>query len=108
MDKFLEIFNLSRLNHEESGNLNRLLTSKKIEVKVKVIQSCLTLRPHGLQPARLLCPWNSPGKNIGVSGLPFPSPGDPPNPGIKSMSPALQVDLPSELPVKPNIFKINY
>ena len=21
---------------------------------------------HGLQPARLLCPWNSPGKNIGV------------------------------------------
>ena len=25
------------------------------------------LQPHGLQPARLLCPWNSPGKNIGVS-----------------------------------------
>ena len=24
------------------------------------------LRPHGLQPARLLCPWNSPGKNTGV------------------------------------------
>ena len=23
-------------------------------------------RPHGLQPARLLCPWNSPGKNTGV------------------------------------------
>ena len=23
------------------------------------------LRPHGLQPARLLCPWNSPGKNTG-------------------------------------------
>ena len=21
---------------------------------------------HGLQPARLLCPWDSPGKNIGV------------------------------------------
>ena len=21
---------------------------------------------HGLQPARLLCPWNSPGKNTGV------------------------------------------
>ena len=26
-----------------------------------------SLRPHGLCPARLLCPWNSPGKNIGVS-----------------------------------------
>ena len=22
--------------------------------------------PHGLQPARLLCPWGSPGKNTGV------------------------------------------
>ena len=22
--------------------------------------------PHGLQPARLLCPWDSPGKNTGV------------------------------------------
>ena len=30
-------------------------------------QSCLTLWPHGLQPTRLLCPWDSPGKNIGVS-----------------------------------------
>ena len=25
-----------------------------------------SLQPHGLYPARLLCPWNSPGKNIGV------------------------------------------
>ena len=24
------------------------------------------LRPHGLQPASLLCPWGSPGKNTGV------------------------------------------
>ena len=24
------------------------------------------LRSHGLQPARLLCPWNFPGKNTGV------------------------------------------
>ena len=24
------------------------------------------LRPHGLQPTRLLCPWASPGKNTGV------------------------------------------
>ena len=26
-----------------------------------------SLWPHGLQPTRLLCPWNSPGKNTGVS-----------------------------------------
>ena len=33
------------------------------------------------------------------SGLPFPSPGDFPDPGIKSRSPALQADtLPSEPP----------
>ena len=25
-----------------------------------------SLQPHRLQPARLLCPWNSPGKNPGV------------------------------------------
>ena len=25
-----------------------------------------SVRPHGLQPTRLLCPWNSPGKNTGV------------------------------------------
>ena len=25
-----------------------------------------SLRPRGLEPARLLCPWNSPGKNTGV------------------------------------------
>ena len=24
------------------------------------------LRPHGLQPTRLLCPWDSPGKNTGM------------------------------------------
>ena len=40
------------------------------------------------------------------SGLPFPSPGDLPNPGIEPQSPALQVDsLPVEPPGKlsPNI-----
>ena len=25
-----------------------------------------SLRPRGLQPARFLCPWESPGKNTGV------------------------------------------
>ena len=36
------------------------------------------------------------------SGLPFPSPGDLPNPGIKPRSPALQADsLPAEPPGKP-------
>ena len=29
-------------------------------------QSFLTLRPHGLWPTRLLCLWDSPGKNTWV------------------------------------------
>ena len=36
------------------------------------------------------------------NGLPFPYPGDLPDPGIEPRSPALQVNsLPSELPGKP-------
>ena len=39
------------------------------------------------------------------SGLPFPSPGDLPNPGIEPGSPALEADaLTSEPPGKPNIY----
>ena len=54
-----------------------------------------------LSPARLLCPWNFPGKNTGVvlkkkkrilGGLPFPPPGDLPDPRTDSTSPALQAD----------------
>ena len=40
---------------------------------------------------RLLCSWDSLGKNTGV-GLPFPSPGDLPDPGIKPRNPALQAN----------------
>ena len=46
-----------------------------------VMSNCL--RPQGPQPTRLLCPWNFPGKNIGVGS---PSPGDLPDPGIKPAS----------------------
>ena len=42
------------------------------------------------------------------SGLPFPSPGDLPDPGIEPRSPALQADaLPSEPPGKPLSLIIN-
>ena len=37
---------------------------------------------YGLQPTRLLCSWISQAKK--TSGLPFPSPGDLPDPGIES------------------------
>ena len=29
---------------------------------------CDSLRPYGLEPTRLLCPWDSPGKDTGVGG----------------------------------------
>ena len=35
-------------------------------VKMKVTQSCDSLRPHALYS-----PWNSPGQNTGVSSFPF-------------------------------------
>ena len=38
---------------------------------VVVAKLCRFLRPHGLLPTRLLCPWNFPGKNTGVMGLSF-------------------------------------
>ena len=44
-----------------------------------------SLRPHGLELARFLCPWSSPGKNTGVGGH-FLLQGDLPNPGIELTS----------------------
>ena len=41
------------------------------------------------------------------SGLPFPSPGNLPDPGTEPWSPALQADtLPSEPPRKPVVYNI--
>ena len=72
-----------------------------------VAQLCPTLRPRGLQPARLLCPWGFSRKEY-WRGLPCPPPGDLPNPGIKPRPTALQADsLPSEPPEKPNYTYIN-
>ena len=59
------------------------------------------LRPYGLPSARLLCPWGFSRQEY-WSELPCLPPGDFPDPGIKSRSPALQVDsLLSEPPGKP-------
>ena len=71
-------------------------------MKVKVTHSCPSLR-HPMD-------HSPPGSSVlGIlqarhwSGLPFPSPGDLPNPGIEPRSPALQADsLPYEPPGKPN------
>ena len=68
-------------------------------VYVLVAQLCLTLCDH------MDCSLpGSLSRQEYWSGLPSPSPGDLPNPGIKSQSPAMQADsLPSELPGKPQL-----
>ena len=59
-----------------------------------------SVRPHGLQPTRLLRPWDSPGKNTGV-GCHFLLQGNIPTQGLNP-SPALQTDsLPAQLQGKP-------
>ena len=50
-----------------------------------------SLRPHGLLPTRLLCPWDSPGKGTGM-GCQSHLQGNLPDPGMEPGSPALQVD----------------
>ena len=42
------------------------MLSRPHAAAAKLLQSCPTLRPHRQQPTRLLRPWDSPGKNIGV------------------------------------------
>ena len=68
----------------------RLLESLGIYVCVhaKSLQSCPTLCDpvYGLQPARLFCPWDSPGKNIGVGCHVLFHPGIDP---VSLLSPAL-------------------
>ena len=53
------------------GHLNYLWVVWACLVTSVVAES---LRPQGLQPARLLCPWDSPGQNTGV-GCPTASRG---------------------------------
>ena len=67
--------------------ISRQVHKRTLLVSQSVCRSVVSdsLWPHGLQPTRLLCPWNSPGKNAGVGchfflqGI-FPSQGS--NPGL--------------------------
>ena len=52
---------------DESSPSQRLgfLPASKRWSEVMVAQSCQTLQPHGLQPARLLCPWDLQARTLG-------------------------------------------
>ena len=51
--------------HVKSCHINKTLLNIPITVTVKIIIHGF-VGPHGLQPTRVLCPWDSPGKNTGV------------------------------------------
>ena len=71
--------NWTELNHQEMKIWNM-----KLCVLSRLVMSN-SLQPYGLQPARLLYPWNSPGMNTGVGchallqGI-FPTQGSKPGP----------------------------
>ena len=54
------------IRNEASFYFLKIFSNVLIEVKVLIAQLYLTLQPHRMWPARLLCPWNSPGKNTEV------------------------------------------
>ena len=86
------------------------------EFKVQIVIRCAvfscpvlsdSLRPQGLQPTRLLCPWGFSRQEY-QDGFSCPPPGDLPNPGIKPRSPAFQADsLLSESPGKPKNTRVS-
>ena len=62
---------------EPPGKPKHFLRSVKFKLFIAIVETCVcvcvshsvvsdSLRPHGLWPAKFLCPWNSPGKNTGV------------------------------------------
>ena len=78
--------------------LNVYAYMKVISVSLSVMSDSVTPRT-GVHQAPLSMGFS---RQEYWNGLPFPSPGDPPDPGIKPMSSALQADsLPSEPPGKP-------
>ena len=78
-----QLFRTLPLQLESPNILYLICVSKSESVSCSVESN--SLRPHGLQPTRLLCPWDSPGKNTGVGshsllqGI-FPTQGS--NPGL--------------------------
>ena len=69
------------------------------------VKLCLTLcNSYGLEPIRLLCPWDSPGKNTGV-GCCFLLPGILPTQGSNPHLLCLLHWQADSLPGKPNVLQ---
>ena len=69
-----------------------------------------SLQPHGVQPTRLLCPWNSPGRDTGVGShslLQGIFPTQESNPGLPHCRQILYCLSNQETPVDKNTRKVN-
>ena len=74
--------------HEEESTINQLIHTTNTCPRVLSHSVVFDyLQPHGLQPDRLLCPRDFPGKNTGVD-CHFLLQGIFPNPGIEPTYPA--------------------
>ena len=51
---------------EQAAHLDQSVTLCVFMCACSVAKSCLTLRCHALWPAKLLCPWDSSGRNTGM------------------------------------------
>ena len=80
-----------KCNTSNKKSCEQHLGKQTTEIKLFYVYLCSvssvmsdSLRPYGLQPARFLCPWDSPGKNTRVGfhallqGI-FPTQGSKPN-----------------------------
>ena len=87
----------SKTSHKALRNPSSSLREvhSKWKWSCSVMSHCL--RPYGLYPTSLLCPWGFSRQEY-WSGLPFPSPRDLLDPGIEPRSPTLQADA---LPFEP-------
>ena len=78
--------------------------TESIACLVTLPQLCSTLCQPGLQPAKLLCPWDSPGKNTGV-GCHFVLQGIFPTQGLNLYFLCLLHWQVGSLPLAPHIAK---
>ena len=94
---FIAIHRIFQLENNYNIGSSQLKKLRHGESESEVTQSCVTLWtvPHQAPPSMGF------SRKEYWSGLPFPSPGHLPDPGIKPRSPALQADvLTSEPPRK--------
>ena len=95
---FIAIHRIFQLGNNYNIGSSQLKKLRHGESESEVTQSCVTLWtvPHQAPPSMGF------SRKEYWSGLPFPSPRDLPDSGIKPWSPALQADaLPSEPPGNP-------